>query len=100
MRRWAASAGTKGRAGNDGSTGFECCCVDRTGPTQPCGGNGTAPAVGGSVQFTAFLTPQNATVLQVLNPTSQSQKVAVTDGEGGFEYTLPPGLATFVWANA
>eukprot|EP01050_Picozoa_sp_SAG11_P000433 SAG11_NODE_13_length_26388_cov_67.360341_5_plen_640_part_00 len=99
---WAKAPGSKGRAGDDGSPGYKCCCVDRTAATQPCGGNGTAPtpAGGSSVQFVAFVTPVPAaeTVLQVLNPTSQLQRVAVAaGGSHGFEYTLPPGLATFVW---
>lgn len=99
---WAKGPGTKGRAGDDGSAGYRCCCVDRTAAGQPCGGNGTAPTPGGgaSVQFVAFVTPPPATetVLQVLNPTSEPQRVAVAAaGELGFEYTLPPGLATFTW---
>ena len=40
---WAPSPGAKGRAGDDGSTGYECCCVYRTTEAQPCGGNGTGP---------------------------------------------------------
>ena len=100
---WAKTPGTKGRAGDDGSVGYRCCCADRTATTQSCGGNGTAPAPGNgaSVQFVAFVTPPPAsdTVLQVLNPTSEPQKVAVAveNGKLGFEYTLAPGLATFVW---
>ena len=71
-------------------------------PANHVGGNGTAPTPGGgaSVQFVAFVTPPHATetVLQVLNPTSEPQRVAVAAaGELGFEYTLPPGLATFAW---
>lgn len=62
---WAAKPGTKGRAGDDGSQGYECCCVERTSASQPCGGNGTAPS-SGSLQFVAFRTPGNETVLQVL----------------------------------
>ena len=27
---WASKPGTKGRAGDDGSQGYECCCVERT----------------------------------------------------------------------
>ena len=91
---WAKTPGTKGRAGDDGSIGFRCCCVDRTAITQTCGGNVTA-----SLQFVAFVTPASETVLQVLNPTSEPQKVsvAVQNGKLGFEYTLAPGLATFAW---
>jgi len=36
---WAKAAGTQGRAGNDGSTGYNCCCVDRVQESQPCGGS-------------------------------------------------------------
>ena len=61
---WAKTAGTQGRAGDDGSKGYECCCMARTGAGQPCGGNGSAIAAG-SVQFTAFVTPSKETVLQV-----------------------------------
>ena len=96
---WARAPGTKGRASDDGSVGYKCCCVDRTAGTQPCGG--TTPGDGASVQFVAFVTPPPATetVLQVLNPTEEPQKVAVVvgNGERGFEYTLAPGLATFTW---
>lgn len=35
---WAPSAGSKGRAGDDGSMGFSCCCQKRTQESQPCGG--------------------------------------------------------------
>jgi hypothetical protein len=35
---WAPEPGTSGRAGNDGSAGYNCCCVDRTSQNQPCGG--------------------------------------------------------------
>jgi glucosylceramidase len=100
---WAKTPGTKGRAGDDGSVGYRCCCADRTGTSDPCGGNGTAPAPGNgaSVQFVAFVTPPPAseTILQVLNPSSEPQKVAVVveNGKLGFEYTLEPGLATFAW---
>jgi hypothetical protein len=34
---------------------------------------------------------------QVLNPTSEAQRVKVADGKRGFEYSLSPGLATFAW---
>ena len=33
---WAKAPGTKGRAGDDGSAGYKCCCVDRTAAGQPC----------------------------------------------------------------
>eukprot|EP01052_Picozoa_sp_SAG31_P018292 SAG31_NODE_1291_length_8975_cov_26.197274_4_plen_272_part_00 len=94
---WMKTPGTKGRAGDDGSVGYQCCCGDRSSPDQPCGGNGTD---GGrtSVQFTAFVTPAQEVVLQVLNPTSTAQKVSVSDGgKRGFEYDVPPGFASFVW---
>lgn len=35
---WAPGPGSKGRAGNDSSVGYECCCVARTSSDQPCGG--------------------------------------------------------------
>lgn len=35
---WAPKPGRKGRAGNDNSTGYKCCCVDRSNATQACGG--------------------------------------------------------------
>jgi hypothetical protein len=34
---WAPNPGSKGRAGNDGSTGYKCCCEDRSQEDQPCG---------------------------------------------------------------
>jgi len=44
---WEPAAGTRGRAGNDGSTGYNCCCVKRNQASQPCGGssNATVPIV-------------------------------------------------------
>jgi len=33
-----SSAGTKGRAWDDGSMGYKCCCEKRTQEDQPCGG--------------------------------------------------------------
>jgi len=39
---WSAAAGTKGRAGQDGSKGFDCCCAKRDQDSQPCGGNSFA----------------------------------------------------------
>ena len=39
-----APPGTHGRAGDDGSVGYECCCVQRTNETQPCGGPPAPPA--------------------------------------------------------
>jgi hypothetical protein len=34
---WAPAAGTSGRAADDGSVGYECCCVNRAAAAQPCG---------------------------------------------------------------
>jgi glucosylceramidase len=94
---WAAKPGSAGRAGDDGSAGYECCCVDRTAASQHCGGNGTRSDTG-SLQFTGFLTPAGETVLQVLNPTdADTLKFSVADEGRGFEFSLPPGLATFRW---
>ena len=94
---WAAKPGSAGRAGDDGSAGYECCCVDRTAASQHCGGNGTRSDTG-SLQFTGFLTPAGETVLQVLNPTdADTLKFSVADEGRGFEFSLAPGLATFVW---
>ena len=35
---WSAAPGTKGRAKDDGSQGYECCCAERRAVTEPCGG--------------------------------------------------------------
>jgi hypothetical protein len=43
---WAKNPGTSGRAGNDGSVGFSCCCVDRTSESMPCGGDNSSTGVG------------------------------------------------------
>ena len=55
--------GNKGRAGDDGSLGYQCCCALRSSAQQPCGGNGTAPPPpdeSASLQFTAFRTASAA----------------------------------------
>jgi len=35
---WAPAPGAKGRASDDGSMGYKCCCAKRTEDSQPCGG--------------------------------------------------------------
>merc|ERR1712023_169225 len=42
---WEDKAGAKGRARNDGSDGFNCCCVNRFSSSQPCGGPQNSSAV-------------------------------------------------------
>jgi len=41
---WSPSPGAKGRAGDDGSIGYDCCCVARQQESQPCGGTAPTPA--------------------------------------------------------
>mmetsp|Transcript_35795 Transcript_35795/g.94007 ORF Transcript_35795/g.94007 Transcript_35795/m.94007 type:complete len:845 (+) Transcript_35795:43-2577(+) len=40
---WADQPGTAGWAGDDGSVGYSCCCVQRTDDSQPCGGPPSGP---------------------------------------------------------
>lgn len=87
--------GTNGHAGNDGSLGYECCCVDRTKVQEPCGGNSTG---GTPLEFAAFVTPgpDSQVVLSVVNPSSDNQTMSVQIGSLGFSSTVPPGAATLV----
>jgi hypothetical protein len=39
-----ADKGKKGKAADDGSTGFKCCCTKRKSDEQPCGGEASTPS--------------------------------------------------------
>jgi len=90
--------GTRGHASNDGSVGYDCCCVNRTRAAEPCGGNGSG---GTPLGFAAFVTPTEQVVLSAVNPTGSNQTFTVeVDSAESLQFELPPGTVTLVWDKA